>query len=239
MSDSNLIGDLIAEYLDGVDGDDYFDLDGVDGDDVGDLIAEVLDGVDGEIGRRGRRRRKARRARRHHRGQPQMAVSPALMAAIKAGNARHTLDQMAQLKALAGGTPQTAGQMLATSSERIEYAPFDFQTLGQNAGDTVTITANIQRAIQPHRAILSAVDSITGQDVLYSVGVTAFQIGVRPVFNSVGVAPAELFSSRAVGVKLLSDAAVTGQQITMQLLRLAAVTNPSIVSGSTLGHSAQ
>jgi hypothetical protein len=234
MSDSMLIGEDVGDLLDYLDTNGFDDLNGADVGEVADLVADYL--VSGEIGGRGKRRRKERRWKRHHKGMTHEDL--ALLAQIKSGNAASAI---AQIRAAQSGLPQTVpgSGFLAPGQERIEYAPFNAATLGTAVGSTVQIVANIQRAIQPRRIILQAVDTVTGADVLFSCGVSSITVGVRPVFNSNGVAPADAFSSRAVGVALQTDAAQTGNQITASLQRLGLVTNISSITGMVIGVSAQ
>lgn len=218
MSDSRIIGDLI--------GDDLGDLVGDDG--LGDLIG------DGEIGRRRRQRRVQRVAARHG-----MVAMPREQAAQVASAARAQMLQATNAQATADMEPLTAGHYVADPGQRELYLPFAAPSvIAAAAGSAGTLNVVVQRPMQIRRIILAAIDNTTLADVLPTLGVTNVSIGVDPIFNAQGVAPATAFEARAVGVRLCTGVARVGTTVTVQLSRVVAGANPCTVTGYMVGVSA-
>jgi hypothetical protein len=216
------IGDLIAELI----GDDDYD-------DVGDYE---------EMGRRRRRKRLSRLASREGMvAMPKPVAQRLASAAADASAARKDEAEAQNIMAIESGRPRTAGGRILAASDQVElYLPFSAaSTVAAAAGSTGTLTANVQRKMQIHRIVLSAFDSVAFGDAIDTLGITGISIGVEPIFNAQGIAPAAAFSSRAVGVRLLTPAATVGQLVTIGLSRPSAVTNPSVVLGYAIGVSAR
>lgn len=222
-ADSRIIGDVAG----------YDDLEGLIGlfDDVGDF-----DDV-GEIGRKHRHKAKVANRYLSRHGLVAMPMDQARLASTLA---RRQAQQQASLYADANGVPMTADDALATTGQRELYLPGSaYVSLAAAVNSTAIISVTVQRPIQLHRIILSIVDSTTGADATPSVGVTSILIGVRPIFNAAGVAPAIAFANNSVGVKILAPAARVGENVTINLIRVATVTNPSTAGAWASGVSAQ
>lgn len=220
---------------------DYDDLGDLIGDnDLGDLIGDD-DLGDDDLGEIGRRKRRIKRLARRH-GMVAMPRSQAQVlqsASMERQTAQQQLNQAQLLSANVSGDPRSAGRFVADGGQRELYLPFStFPTLGAAAGSVATLSAVVQRAIMFRRMIISVVDGTTRDDDLNTAVVSSFLIGVQPVFNASGYAPAEAFSSRAVGNRLLTPVAQVGTTVTVQLQRVAAAANIGIVSGYLVGVSA-
>lgn len=236
-ADSRIIGDIgdIADIA-----ADWDEICGLVGD-VDGLIGDEMGYVgDDEIGARRRKRKRQAQAATRHLSSHGLVAVPREQAAMMAQVARRRAQQQASLSADAYGRPMTADDALATTSQREMYLPGSaYVALGAAVNQTAVISVTVQRPIQLHRIILSIVDSTNGADALLSVGVTSILIGVRPIFNAAGVAPASAFANNAVGVKILAPAARVGENVTINLVRVATVANPSVAGAWASGVSAQ
>lgn len=213
--DSRIIGDF-----------DLGDLIGGD-DDLGDLI-----GGD-ELGRRHRfkQKRVAHLARRLG-----LEVQPRGAAAAAA---RSQQLQAINRESYETGDPLTAGHYVADPGQRELYLPFSAtSSLAVAVGQQASLTAVVQRPMQFKRLILDAIDSVTLGDVLNTVAVSGFLIGVQPVFNASGVAPARAFAFNTVGNHLVTPVARVGVTVTLNLQRIATGANAATVSGYLVGVSA-
>lgn len=218
--DSRIIGDF-----------DLGDL--IGDDDLGDLIGDD-DLGDIELGRRRRRRRIQRLAAREG-----MAVTPRASAAQVAAAARTKELRALNQEAMETGQPISAGHFVADGGQRELYLPFSATgSLAAAVGSTVNLSAVVQRGIMFKRLILDALDGTTLADVLSTAVVSNFLIGVQPVFNASGVAPARAFAFNAVGNRLLTPVARVGTTVTVQLTRVATGANAAVCSGYLVGVSA-
>lgn len=227
MADSRIIGDVD----DIGDMDDLGDL--IGDDDLGDLISG-----DDEMG--ARKRRIKRLAKRHGLvAMPRSRAQVLASAAAQASQAQQVQQQAQLLSADVTGFPRSAGAFVADGGQRELYLPFSTApAIGAAVGQVATLSAVVQRAIMFKRLILSVVDGTTRADDLITCTVTNFLIGVQPVFNASGVAPAEAFSSRAVGNRLLTPVARVGTTVTVGIQRVALGANAGVVSGYLVGVSA-
>lgn len=202
---------------------------------IGELIGDDMEGAwpdligDDEMGIR--RKRLRRIAHRH---------GLALMPAQEAMQARAALAQQAQMQAAATGHPVSAGFQLAASDQAELYLPFQSATLGNALGATAQLQVTVQRPTQLHRLVLASYNSAGGDD-LGTVGIDSVLVGVQPVFNAEGVAPAQAFAFNAVGVRLLCFPARVGTVVTVKLVRLTPGNGEgtTIVTGLGIGVSAQ
>ena len=127
----------------------------------------------------------------------------------------------------------------ADGGQRELYLPFSATASAATPiGSAATLSAVVQRPIMFKRLILSAVDATTLADVLATLAVSNFLIGVQPVFNASGVAPAVAFAFNAVGNRLLTPVARVGTTVTVALTRIATGVNAATVSGYLVGVSA-
>lgn len=210
--DSYYVGDMGDDDLGDLLGDD----------DLGDLLG------DDEMGRR--RKRVQRVAKRHG-----MVAVPKATLQSAISQAR----QQAVHKANATGIPQTIGGKLATSDQRLEVLPLGSVTLALALGSTATLSVNVQRPIQPYRLILQAADITTGADQLFSVGMSNIVLGSHNLYASPGIiAPGTGFGRDAWGTEILSIPMTNGGIVNVQLQRIAAVANNSVVTGMLFGYSA-
>lgn len=222
MSDSRIIGD-------------DFDLGDLVGDDyLGDLVGDDM----GEMGMR--RRRIQRVAKRH--GMVAMPKSKAQILAQAAADRQSAAAAQRDALSLSAdvtGDPRSAGSFVADGGQRELYLPFSAApTIGAAAGQTATLSAVVQRAIMFKRLILACIDGTTLVDSLPTLVVTNFLIGVQPVFNATGSAPATAFDARAVGNRLLTPVARVGTTVTVNVSRVAAAANAGVLSGYLVGVSA-
>lgn len=221
--DSRIIGDY-----------DLGDL--IGDDDLGDLIGDDDDLGDFELGRR-RRRQRARVQRLA--SKLGMQVTPRASAAAVASSARTKQLRALNMEAQETGEPVSAGHFVADGGQRELYLPFSATgSLAAAIGSTVNLTTVVQRPIMFRRLILDALDATTLADVLATAVVSNFLIGVQPVFNASGVAPARAFAFNAVGNRLLTPVARVGTTITVQLTRIATGANAATCSGYLVGVSA-
>lgn len=229
---SRVIGDYPEEVGDLMGDDDEF-IGYATGDLLG--LADELEGEgDFEMGRRVRRAVRRRMARR---GQTIMSRTEA--AQLRA-NARMAENKATNLQALASNQPMTAGRFVADDGQRDFYTGFsDTVQLGSALNSGAVLRTIVQRTSIIERVILAAVDNTALTDVLLTIGVTGIFVGVDPIFNANGVAPAVGFRETAVGVQLQSMVARPGIELTVNLRRIVATVAPSTVSGSTRGVSAQ
>jgi len=217
MTDSRIIGDLMGD----------------DDDILGDLIGDD-DDIMAEMGRR----RQARRIRRLA-ARAGMTVTPRASAASVASAARTKELRALNAEAMETGQPVSAGHFVADGGQRELYLPFSATASAATPiGSAATLSAVVQRPIMFKRLILSAVDATTLADVLATLAVSNFLIGVQPVFNASGVAPAVAFAFNAVGNRLLTPVARVGTTVTVALTRIATGVNAATVSGYLVGVSA-
>lgn len=197
-------------------------------DDLGDLIGDLIgddDVGDDEVGRR--KKRIARIARKHG------------MVALPRQKAQALAQQAAVSTADRTGIPQTVGNKLASSSQRLEVLPIGSTTLGAAANLTATLSVNVQRPVQPYRLILQCADSTTGTDQLFSVGITNIVLGAHNLYASPGItAPGTGFSRDAWGTEILSVPMMQGGVVRIDLTRLAATANPGVAAAMILGFAA-
>jgi hypothetical protein len=225
MSDS-LIGDLVSEL-------------------VSEAIAEAMEGD--EMGRlRGRRRDRklgaqARRALGGGEQSPAAALrqlaahNPAAAAQVS----QQAMNQAAQMLAGQTGIPQSVGPFIAPSSQRIETLHLGSATLAAAAASAISLSQNVQRAIQAQRLIVQCADSTTGADQLFSVGITNVALGAHNLLATPGIAgAATAYGANAWNTDILSVPLGQGGQVQINFTRLAATANPGVVSGVIFGTSA-
>ena len=182
-----------------------------------------------------RRRRIKRLARREG-----LSVTPRGQSAAIAAAARREQLKALNAEAITDGRALTAGHYVADSGQRELYLPFESAvTVDNAAAATGTLRVTVQRPMMIRRVVLSAADTTAFTDALNTIGVTGIFIGVQPIFNANGVAPAVAFANNAVGVKLATPVARVGSEVTVNLQRLFAVTNDANVSGYVVGVSAE
>lgn len=219
MTASRIIGDYIGDLI------------GEDEDELADLIGDA-DG--GEVGRRMRRGQR----RRASRGMRRLGVTREDLARVRMQAQREKLRAIEQ-EAAASGEQLTAGHYVADGGGRKLYLPFsaDIQVPAA-AGSVGVLVATVQRPMTISRLIIDALDETTRADDLNTYGVTNVSIGVQPVFNAQGVAPAVAFRQNTVGNQLETMVARVGMQVTVQLRRIVAGANAGRVSGYIVGISA-
>lgn len=218
-SDSRIIGD----YL-----NDIGALVGED--DIGeDELAALVGNL--ELGRSMRRGQ----ARRSGRGMRRAGVSAQDLSAVRAARLRST-----NQSAMTNRDQLTAGHYVADGGQRTLYLPFSTSTpVAALVNSTGRLQATVQRPMSVKRIIISALDSTTFLDALNTLGVNGISIGVQPVFNASGIAPAEAFAFNAVGNNLETMVARVGTIITMDFSRLVTVANAAVISGYMIGVSAE
>jgi hypothetical protein len=217
MEDSRIMGDYLGDLVGDMDGDD-------------ELAALVGDIELGRRLRRGQRRRASRGARR-------LGITD--IAAARAASRSAQLSAT-NTQAIASGEQLTAGHYVADGGQRTLYLPFSAQAvLSPLINNTVKLTTTVQRPMSVRRIIVDSLDNTTLLDSLNTVGISNISIGVQPVFNAQGVAPAKAFANVTVGNNLETMVARVGTIITIELIRLLTVANPSTVSGYMIGVSAE
>lgn len=215
------LGDLMGEVI----GDD---------DDMGDYDDDDM----GEIGRR--KKRKLRRMNRIAKKQG-LVVLPKKQLLEAAQDQEAALAQArkaASLEADASGVPVTAGGRLAVSRQRELMLPFATAILAGALGSTQILQANVQRAIQLRRFLMTGVDNVTFGDVSLTIGVSLIKIGSEIVFNANGVVPLSAFAANAWGTDLMCQPAQTGNLIEITCVRTVATVNTATLSASGYGFSA-
>jgi hypothetical protein len=224
--DSRIIGALAPHVGDAGD----YELGDLIGDD--DLIGDLI----GELGRR--RRSKSRRADRLMR-RLGLEDSPADAARTRQ-QARSEMLRAANMQAYEDGEPLTAGHFVADPGQRRLYLPFRATVSVAGAlGSVQTLAVNVQRPILIERIVLAAADSVTAGDALATLGVASVLVGVQPVFNAQGIAPAVAFDFRAVGVRMMAHTARVGVEVTVNLQRIITQANAATASGFLVGVSAE
>lgn len=203
---------------------DSYNMGDLVGDILGDLVGDDVGDTD-EVG--ARRRRIQRLARRE-----------GLVVTTRA-KATALAQQAAVAQAAATGVPQTVGNKLAASGQRLEVLPLGTAALAAALPSTATLTVNVQRPIQPYRLILQAADVTTGADSLFAVGASNIVLGAHNLFASPGViAPGTGFSRDAWGTEILSVPMLQGGVVRVDLSKLATTPNALVVSGMLLGYAA-
>ena len=204
------------------------------GDDIGeDELSELVGDL--ELGRRMRRGQR----RRANRGLSRLGVSRTEVNATRSAMRARQLQSL-NAQAQDDGEQLTAGHYVADGGQRTLYLPFsNFATVNALAGSIGQLQATVQRPMSVRRIILDAIDNTTFLDALGTLGVSNVSIGVQPVFNAAGVAPAKAFANNTVGNNLETMVARVGTIITIQLQRFITVANPSTVTGYLVGVSAE
>jgi len=199
-------------------------------DDIGEdeLAALVGDLELGRSMRHGQRRRAGR-------GMSRSGITSADLSAARAARLRNT-----NHAAMAEREQLTAGHYVADGGQRTLYLPFAAAvTINPLVGSSARLQATVQRPMSIKRIILDCLDNTTFLDALNTLGVTNISVGVQPVFNANGVAPANAFAFNAVGNNLETMVARVGTNVTVDLTRLLTVANIATVSGYVIGVSAE
>lgn len=223
MSASRIIGEYLGDLV-GEDEDELAELIGED--DIGDL----------ELGRRRMRRGQRRRASR---GLRRMGVTREDLARARTELNREKLAAI-NAQAVADQSQFTAGHYVADGGGRKLYLPFSSDVACLAAvGSTCQLVATVQRPLTISRLIIDAIDGTTRADDLNTYGVSNVSVGVQPVFNAQGLAPAVAFRQNTVGNMLETMVARVGMQVTVDLRRIVAGANAGRVSGYIVGVSAE
>lgn len=208
---------------------------------LGDLIGDDDDDDDvGEYGEIGARKRQLKRINRKAKkaGLVVMPRKALMRAAAEQEQALRDAGSAASMEAAYTGQPQTAGGKLAVSRQRELMLPFQTAILAAALGSTQVVTANVQRAIQLRRFLITAGDNVAFTDASLTIGVSLIKIGSEIVFNANGVVPLQAFAALAVGVELLCQPAQTGNLVEITFVRTIGVANTATLSATGYGFSA-
>lgn len=110
--------------------------------------------------------------------------------------------------------PVTQGRFLQPSNQSIQV--FGLGTLSVGAGGTGTLSAVVQKGIQPKRLVITTT-AATGE-----LTVTDVKVGTRSQLAGVSAAPAEMFGATTTDPAVLFDAAGSGITISVDVASSAA-----------------